>query len=123
MDHTGLTPLACILWTLNVIMDGGGQLALKSVASDTRAGDGLARWRWMLLQPLLWLGVGCYALEFGLWLAFLSIVPLSEGVLLGTINTVFIMLAGRYFFAEKLSVLRVAGILLIAVGVAIVGWT
>lgn len=121
MEQPGLPPLVVLLWGLNVLMDAGGQLALKGVASDARAGEGLARWRWMLRQPLLWLGLGCYVLEFGLWLAFLSLVPLSEGVLLGTINTVFIMVAGRYFFAEKLSALRVSGILLIALGVAIVG--
>lgn len=121
MEQPGLPPLVVLLWALNVLTDAGGQLALKGVASDARAGEGLARWYWMLRQPLLWLGLGCYVLEFGLWLAFLSLVPLSEGVLLGTINTVFIMVAGRYFFAEKLSALRVSGILLIALGVAIVG--
>ena len=36
---------------------------------------------------------------------------------------VAIMLAGRYLFAEKLSRLRVTGILLISLGVAIVGWS
>ena len=60
-------------------------------------------------------------LEFVIWLAFLSLVPLSEGVLLGSINIVAIMLAGRYFFAEKLSPLRVVGIGLISLGVAVVG--
>lgn len=122
MNQAGLSPLVILLWVLNVVMDAGGQLALKAAASDPRAGDGLARWRWMVRRPWLWIGIGCYAIEFVVWLAFLSLVPLSEGVLMGTINTVAIMLAGRYLFAEKLSRLRVTGILLISLGVAIVGW-
>ena len=56
------------------------------------------------------------------YFTFLSLVPLSEGVLLGSINIVAIMIAGRYLFAEKLSRMRVAGILLISIGVTIVGW-
>jgi drug/metabolite transporter (DMT)-like permease len=55
------------------------------------------------------------------WIAFLSLVPLSEGVLLGSINIVAIMIAGRFLFSEKLTRLRVTGILLVTLGVAIVG--
>ncbi|MBB1602602.1 MULTISPECIES: EamA family transporter [Variovorax] len=117
-----LTPLVLTLWVLNVLVDSGGQLAFKAAAGDPRAGDGLARWAFMARRPWLWVGVGCYVAEFVLWLAFLSLVPLSEGVLLGSINIVAIMIAGRYLFAEKLSRMRVAGILLISIGVTIVGW-
>lgn len=117
-----LTPLVATLWLLNVLVDSGGQLAFKAAAGDPRAGAGLARWAWMARRPWLWIGVGCYVAEFLLWLAFLSLVPLSEGVLLGSINIVAIMIAGRCLFGEKLSRLRVTGILLISVGVAIVGW-
>lgn len=122
MTGSELTPLVATLWVLNVLVDSGGQLAFKAAAGDPRAGDGLARWTFMARRPWLWIGVGCYVAEFLLWLAFLSLVPLSEGVLLGSINIVAIMLAGRYLFAEKLSRMRVIGILLISVGVAIVGW-
>ena len=100
-----LTPLVITLWVLNVLVDSGGQLAFKAAAS----------------QPWLWIGVGCYVAEFVFWLAFLSLVPLSDGVLLGSINIVAIMIAGRILFQEKLAPLRVAGIVLVSIGVAIVG--
>ncbi|MFE8646118.1 EamA family transporter [Sphingomonas sp. NCPPB 2930] len=116
-----LSPLVILLWVLNVLVDGGGQLAFKAAAGDPRAGDGLARWKWMARRPWIWIGIGCYVVEFLLWLAFLSLVPLSEGVLLGSINIVAIMLAGRFLFAEKLSRMRVAGILLMSIGVTVVG--
>jgi len=116
-----VTPLVAVIWLLWVLLDTGGQLSLKVAAGDPRAGDGMARWRYMLARPWLWLGVGCYLVEFVVWLAFLSLVPLSDGVLLGSINIVAIMVAGRLLFDEKLSRMRLAGILLVSVGVAVVG--
>jgi drug/metabolite transporter (DMT)-like permease len=116
-----MAPLTLALWGANLLFDTVGQLAFKAAAGDPRAGDGLARWRYMAARPWLWLGVGCYAIEFLVWIAFLSLVPLSEGVLLGSINIVAVMLAGRLLFAEKLTRLRVIGIGLVTLGVAIVG--
>lgn len=116
-----MAPLVVCLWIANVLLDSAGQLAFKAAAGDPRAGDGVARWRWMARRPWLWLGIACYGVEFLVWLAFLSLVPLSEGVLLGSINIVAIMIAGRLLFGERLSRLRLAGILLISAGVAVVG--
>jgi drug/metabolite transporter (DMT)-like permease len=113
--------LALALLIAYVLLDTGGQLAFKAAAGDDRAGDGLARWRYMLARPWIWAGIGCYIAVFVIWIAFLSLVPLSEGVLLAAINIVAIMVAGRLLFAERLTPLRVTGILLVAAGVAIVG--
>lgn len=113
--------LTVSLWLANVLLDTGGQLAFKAAAGDPAAGDGMARWRYMAARPWLWIGVACYVFEFLVWIAFLSLLPLSEGVLLGSINIVAIMVAGRFLFGEKLTRLRVAGILLVSLGVAIVG--
>jgi drug/metabolite transporter (DMT)-like permease len=116
-----ISPLVAGLWLLNIVLDTGGQLAFKAAAGDEAAGDGLARWKHMASRPWLWLGVASYVIEFLVWIAFLSLIPLSEGVLLGSINIVAIMVAGRFLFGEKLTRLRVAGILLVTLGVVIVG--
>ncbi|BEU97147.1 EamA family transporter [Acidovorax sp. DW039] len=117
-----ITPLVVVLWTMNMLVDTGGQLAFKAAAmTDPQAGSGLSRWIWMAQRPWLWIGVGCYIAEFLVWLAFLSLVPLSDGVLLGSINIVAVMVAGRFLFHEKLSRMRVLGILLVSAGVAVVG--
>lgn len=118
---SSISALVASLWLLNVVLDTGGQLAFKAAAGNPEAGDGLARWKHMAARPWLWIGVGCYVIEFLVWIAFLSLLPLSEGVLLGSINIVAIMVAGRFLFGEKLTRLRVAGILLVTLGVAIVG--
>ena len=109
------------LWLLNILLDTFGQLSFKAAAAGSDLGEGLARWRAMARRPWIWCGIGCYVGEFLVWLAFLSLVTLSEGVLLGSINIVAVMIAGRLLFNEKLSPLRTLGILLIAAGVAVVG--
>lgn len=109
------------LWLLNILLDTFGQLSFKAAAAQPDIGDGLARWKAMAQRPWIWCGIGCYVGEFLVWLAFLSLVPLSEGVLLGSINIVAVMVAGRFLFNEKFSPLRTLGILLIAGGVAVVG--
>ena len=116
-----LSPLVITLWILNVLVDSGGQLAFKAAASEPGDRDGMERWRFMLARPWLWVGIACYVAEFLVWLAFLSLVPLSDGVLLGSINIVAIMILGRVLFREKLVPMRVAGIVLVSIGVAIVG--
>lgn len=113
--------LAITLWLLNVVLDTGGQLAFKAAATDPQDGEGLERWRHMAARPWLWLGIACYVLEFVAWIAFLSLVPLSLGVLLGSINIVALMVAGRLFFGERLTPLRLAGIALVSAGVVVVG--
>lgn len=116
-----LSALVITLWVLNVLVDSGGQLAFKAAASEPGDRSGMARWRFMLARPWLWVGVACYVAEFLVWLAFLSLVPLSDGVLLGSINIVAIMVLGRILFKERLAPLRVAGIVLVSIGVAVVG--
>ncbi|MDL5037085.1 EamA family transporter [Comamonas resistens] len=118
-----LSPLVVTLWVLNVLVDSGGQLAFKAAASEPGDRDGMERWRFMLARPWLWVGIACYVAEFLVWLAFLSLVPLSDGVLLGSINIVAIMILGRVLFREKLAPMRVVGIVLVSIGVAIVGLT
>ena len=117
-----MTALIVFLWIANMLVDTGGQLFFKAAASEHTAGaGGLAHWKRMASRPWLWFGICCYVLEFFVWMAFLSQVELSVGVMLGSFNIVVIMLAGRLFFKEKLTRWRVTGISLITLGVAIVG--
>jgi drug/metabolite transporter (DMT)-like permease len=110
------------LWLLNLLLDTCGQLAFKAAASDPRL-DQAAQGRWLAMaaRPWIWLGLFCYCAEFFTWMAFLSLVPLSHGVLLAAAGVVTVMLAGRWLFDEKLLPLRSAGIALIALGVVLVG--
>lgn len=105
---------------MNVVVDTAGHIALKYAAVSEHESEWL-RWKSMLSSFPLWLGIICFCVEFALWLALLSMVPLAVGVLLTAFNTVAIMLAGRLIFKEMLDPLRVAGIVLITFGVILVG--
>jgi drug/metabolite transporter (DMT)-like permease len=116
-----MSQLTILLWLLNVILDTLGQLAFKAAALSSNSYSGIANWRHMLTHKWIWIGIFSYVFEFLLWLAFLSLVPLSVGVMLGSINIVAIMIFGRIWFKESLSKWRLMGILLIACGVMVVG--
>ena len=112
---------AIAIWALTIFLDSAGQLTFKAAATLASDHNGLAGWRLMATRPWMWIGIVCYVFEFVLWLAFLSLTPLSVGVLLGSINIVAIMIGGRIFFNERLTPLRIASFALIAIGVAAVG--
>lgn len=105
---------------MNIVLDTSGHLAFKSAAVTEHEVE-LQRWKIMLVSPMLWCGILCFILQFGVWFALLSLVPLSFAVLIASINIVAVMLAGRFFLGEPLSRRRVVGMCLIAVGVAMAG--
>jgi drug/metabolite transporter (DMT)-like permease len=112
--------LALFFWLLNVTLDTAGHLAFKAAAITEHETE-WRRWRQMLARPVLWLGIFCFVFEFMAWLALLSLVPLSYAVLIGSINIVAVVVAGRVLFDERLDRMRVAGISLITLGVALAG--
>jgi len=133
-----MSGLVFLLWLGNIICDTAGQLAFKAAATapapaakaagsagsksgESKSGGLAAYWHGLLRRPSLWLGIFAYIAEFLLWLAFLTMVPLSEGVLLGSVNIIIIMVLGRLLFNETLTPLRIIGIGLVALGVAVVG--
>lgn len=113
-----MSSLAAFFWLLNILADTAGHLAFKSAAVSDHEGE-LQRWRIMLTTIPLWIGIGCFGVEFAAWYALLSLMPLSLAVLIGSINIVAVMLAGRMLFGERLDPIRVAGICLVTVGVAL----
>jgi drug/metabolite transporter (DMT)-like permease len=113
--------LALACWLLNIVFDTGGHLSFKAAATVADTIHGFERWIAMFRDKWIWIGVTSFALEFLTWIAFLSLVPLSVGVMLASANTIAIMAGGRIFFRERLTLKRVAAATLIALGVALVG--
>lgn len=111
---------AVFLWFLNIVLDTTGHLTFKSVAVADKE-TGWQRWKLMLSSVWLWLGLVCFGIEFVVWFALLSLIPLSLAMLIGSINIVVVMAAGRILFREHLDRMRVAGMVLITIGVALAG--
>jgi drug/metabolite transporter (DMT)-like permease len=117
-----LSSIAILIWVVNAILDTVGQVALKFAATaDQKKSTEIERWKSMLSSFPLWIGIVCFCLEFIVWLAFVSVLSLSQGVLLGAINMVSIVIAGRIIFKEKLDRMRLLGMGLITLGVILVG--
>jgi drug/metabolite transporter (DMT)-like permease len=113
---------ATTLWLLCMFIDALGQMSFKAAATKVSNAEGLKRWQEMLSNFWIWIGIGCYIFEFFIWMAFLSMVPLAQGVLLSCLNIMTVMIGGRIFFGEKLTNKRILSASLIAIGVALVGW-
>src|SRR5437764_1241646 len=113
-------PALC-LWMASVVLDTAGRVAFKSAAVSEQGFTEWQRWKRMLRSPALLAGIVCFCLEFVVWLALLSLIPLSQAILIGSINIVSVAVAGRIVFGERLGSTRTAGIALIAIGVALAG--
>jgi drug/metabolite transporter (DMT)-like permease len=114
-----MSSLATAFWLINIFLDTAGHLSFKAAADKKATESG--SWRTMLHSVYLWIGIACFSLEFAVWFALLSLIPLSQAVLVGSINIVVLMIAGRLLFRERLDRLRVGGMILIAAGVALAG--
>ncbi len=115
-----MSATAFLFWFLNIVLDTTGHLAFKS-AAVAESDNEWQRWGNMFSLPAMWVGVICFGLEFLVWLALLSLIPLSLAMLIGSINVVLVMWAGKLIFGERLDRMRLAGMWLITLGVALAG--
>lgn len=92
-----------------------GQLLMKYTMSHT--GEGLLTWSF--LEKLV-IALTTYSLGIVNWIFALRVVKLSIAYPLTSLNYVGILLGSYYFFGEKITVIRVIGVVLIFVGVLLV---
>lgn len=111
---------AWLLLSAVLLTNTTGQLLFKAASMRADNKD-VPHWQALAGDPALWIALVIYAVEFFLWLAFLSLVPLWQGVMVACIDILLVMLGGRIFFGEKITPPRVVAISLIAVGVLLVG--
>ena len=114
--------IAAALLLAVLVLETVSHLALKSAAVRSGSKSGLRYLLSFIAQPIFWLAGGSFVALFLAWLAFLSRVPLGQGVMAGSITIVGVMLGGRLWFKEYITTPRALAIALIAVGVTLVGW-
>ena len=115
-----MSSLAIFFWLTNVGFDTAGHIAFKRAAILPHETE-RERWQAMLASRTMWLGIVCFVFEFVAWLSLISLVPLSQAVLIGSINIVVVMLAGKLLFDERLDRMRLVGMTLVSLGVALAG--
>ena len=74
----------------------------------------------MITNLWLWGAMISYAVSILLWIVVLSKVEVSFAYPFLSIGYVVAVLVGYYFFGESLSLIRVAGIIIICVGVYLI---
>lgn len=112
-----------VLFLLAVlVLETVSHLALKSASSQAARLEGAPFVLQLARHPGFWIAIVTFFLLFLSWLAFLARVPLSTGVMVGSITIVGVMVGGRLWFHEHITPPRALAIGLVAVGVGLVGW-
>jgi len=114
--------LATLLLAVFLVGTATGQLLFKAAALRAKRTGWGALWLALAFDPLVWLGIAIYVCEFFVWLAFISMVPLWQGVMVANLDILLVMVCGRYFFGEHITLTRLVAISLITAGVVMVGW-
>lgn len=71
-------------------------------------------------SPWFLLGLGCYVVSLGLWLLVLARAEVSLAYPLLSIGYVLTAIVGYFFMGENVGPARVAGLLLICAGIAVI---
>lgn len=93
-----------------------GMLAVGNVDVSTILNSAFA----MMTNLWLWLAMVCYGVSIVLWMVVLSKVEVSYAYPFLSIGYVVAAVIGYCFFAEALTVTRVAGIAVICIGVFLI---
>jgi multidrug transporter EmrE-like cation transporter len=115
------------LLVVSVVFAVGGQVTLK--AAMTRVGrigaeevsapaHTVAR---ALREPRLWMGLALFGVSAVFWLVVLSRVPLSVAYPFVGLSYIAVVAFARLVLHENVPALRWVGVLVVAVGIAIVG--
>ncbi|WP_397452353.1 transporter [Pseudomonas sp. NA-150] len=116
--------LSYLLLAAAIVLEVVGQLCFKhglaKIPQDD-SGDGpLAFWGAVLGNPWIGLGVATYTLEFAVWLAVLTLAPLSLAFPVLSLSYCGVVFASRFILGEKVGLRTILAMGLIAIGVAIV---
>jgi drug/metabolite transporter (DMT)-like permease len=117
-----MTPLALLLLSVVLLGETVSHLCMKGASLRAAHATGPRYLLALARDPLLWFGILAWVVLFFSWMGFLSLVPLGEGVMLGSVTIVGVMIGGRLCFGERITPARATAIAFIALGVALVGW-
>lgn len=119
-----MTLTVVLLVAFSIVLDVIGQLCFKIGLDRLPELDGGFRlnafWGQVFNAPLLWAGIGAYAVEFFVWLEALSRAPLSLLFPSAALAYCGVVLAGKVVLGETVSRRRWLGTLVITLGVMLV---
>lgn len=117
------------LLLVSVMFAIGGQLTLKSAmdqigrigtAEVSRPAETLKK---AISEPRLWAGLALFGISSVFWLIVLSRVPLSLAYPVVGLSYIFVVAMARIMFNEHVPTLRWIGAVVVAIGIAIIGFS
>ena len=118
-----MTFTAWLLLMAVLVLDTVSHLLLKSasIRADRRSDSQIAFLSALAGDSRFWISILCFVALLVAWVGFISLVPLSQGVMAGSITIVGVMIGGRIAFGEAITPPRLLAVGLISLGVLMVG--
>ncbi len=122
-----VSAVSLALLIVSVVFAIAGQLTLKSAMEEvgrigarevSAASETIKR---AIKQPRLWIGLTLFGISALFWLVVLSRVPLSVAYPFVGVSYILIVAFSRLFLHEHVPTLRWIGVIVVALGIAIVG--
>ena len=126
-SRPAVSAVSLALLVVSVIFAIAGQLTLKSAMEEvgrigarevSAAGETVKR---AIREPRLWIGLILFGVSALFWLVVLSRVPLSVAYPFVGVSYILIVAFSRLFLHEHVPALRWIGVIVVALGIAIVG--
>jgi len=124
MPHDGMMRLVFLV-LLSETLAAAGQVLMKRGANMAgahnlrRIGAHIPFLRDVLSKPSLWLGFCAMTVSLVVWLIALAQGDLSLVFSLGSMQYILILILSRLFLNEEIDMMKVAGTLLVAFGIAL----
>ncbi|EHL79073.1 EamA family transporter [Bacillus smithii] len=116
-----MTPINFVLILVNTLILVSGQFLWKyGMMKSGQSFSSLLGILKLLLSPYILTGLILYGAATVLWLFILSKVPLSVAYPIQSLAYVFALFGAYFFFGETLTSWKIAGVLLIVAGVAMI---
>ena len=121
--------ISLVLLFVSVFFAIGGQFTLKSAmerigrigtAQMSQPLDTVTR---ALAEPRLWVGLTLFGVSALFWMVVLSRVPLSVAYPIVGVSYVIVVVLSRFLLHEHIPTLRWVGAVVVAIGIAIIGFS
>jgi multidrug transporter EmrE-like cation transporter len=128
-QRTSSTAISIALLFVSLVFATAGQITLKAAMESVgrigsqqvnQAGQTILR---AAKEPKLWVGLFLFGISALFWLVVLSRVDLSLAYPFVGISYVIVVALGRFMFHENVPPLRWLGVAVIAVGIALIGFS
>lgn len=121
--------ISFVLLFVSVVFAIAGQFTLKAAMErigrigTAQVSEPLVTVTRALGEPRLWLGLTLFGVSALFWLVVLSRVPLSVAYPIVGLSYVIVVILSRYLLHEHIPPLRWVGAVVVAIGIAIIGFS